>query len=162
MSHRGQTGTSLGGRVVRRKDLKAKPEAPPVDPAALSPEALERREAYRREEAERADVALRRAEKEKADRAKRDAASGKRVINAADAVVDARNCLARLPAALSQDGRPRCGRPRFGRCRPNASYRPFPDSENGFGVCQLVRRAPLSPRPMPRVSGMPDARDERP
>lgn len=86
MTHRGQTGTSLGGRVVRRKDLKAKPVAPPVDPAALSPEALERREAYRREEAERAEAALRRAEMEKADRAKRDAAIGKRVINAADAV----------------------------------------------------------------------------
>jgi hypothetical protein len=86
MAHRGQTGTSLGGRIVRRKDLKPKPEAPPVDPSALSPEALARREEYRRDESARQEAARQTAAKAKEQADLRDAGSGKRVMNAGDAL----------------------------------------------------------------------------
>lgn len=76
MTHRGHTGTSLGGRIVKRKDLKPKREALPVDPSTLSPEALARREAYQREEAARQEAGLRRAGEVWEAVAKRDATSG--------------------------------------------------------------------------------------
>jgi hypothetical protein len=82
--HRGHLGTSMGGRVVRRKDLKPKREKPPVDADALSPEALARREANQREQAERLEAAQRREREAQAARAERDA--GERVTNAGDAL----------------------------------------------------------------------------
>ena len=89
MARRGHTGTSMGGRIVRRKDLKAKNEAPPVDPATLSPDALARREAYQFEEVkrtERIEAASRRAAESQAERARLDEAEGKRSIDAGEAV----------------------------------------------------------------------------
>lgn len=89
MAFKGQTGTSMGGRVVRRKDLRPAKEKPPVDPATLTAEALARREAYRREQQEREAAAAARAEAARAARvaaAGRDAAAGKRAVNAGDAL----------------------------------------------------------------------------
>ncbi|MGL5826303.1 MAG: hypothetical protein ACRCYU_16045, partial [Nocardioides sp.] len=80
MAEGGRIGTSLGGRIVRRKDLVPKREYQPVDPDTLSAEALAQREAYRREEAARQEAGIRRAGGEREVAAKRDAASGKRVI----------------------------------------------------------------------------------
>lgn len=87
--HRGHTGTSLGGRIVRRKDLKPRREELPVDPAQLTPEARARKEKYRLEQEARQAAAAERAAADTARSAARQTAAaqrGKRIINAADAV----------------------------------------------------------------------------
>lgn len=71
---------------MRRRDLKAKPEAPPIDPSKLTPEARARREAYQREEAARQEAARLRADKAKEQTVLRDSTLGKRVMNAGDAL----------------------------------------------------------------------------
>lgn len=43
----------MGGRVVRRKDLKPRREPPPVDPSKLSPAAKAQRAAYQAERLKR-------------------------------------------------------------------------------------------------------------
>lgn len=89
MAHRGHTGASMGGRVVRRKDLKPKKAPAPVDPSTFDPEALARREAYRREQEARAASAQQRAEEARAAKAaeqEKQAGSGRRLISADEAV----------------------------------------------------------------------------
>lgn len=89
MTRRGHTGTSMGGRIVSRKDLKPKKQPPPVDPATLSPAAQARREAYHRDQEEReAAVTSRTADARAAKEAERrhEKQKGKTVISAADAV----------------------------------------------------------------------------
>ncbi|WP_432521483.1 hypothetical protein [Kineococcus sp. SYSU DK006] len=91
MAHKGQTGTSLGGGIVGRKQLKAQrqPEWRPVDPATLTPEARARRDAYEQEQRERA-AATERQQANATQRRRREAeqlaARGLRAMGAASAV----------------------------------------------------------------------------
>ncbi len=66
----------MSGRLVRRKDLKPRPEPAKVDPASLTPAARQRREAYARAEAERQQaMAARAAAAQEAQAAARAAAA---------------------------------------------------------------------------------------
>jgi hypothetical protein len=89
MPKKGHIGTSMGGRVVRREQLKAKPTLPPVKTDELDVEARARRDAYaadrevRKQRVDRAAASAAAARQADADDTK---TKGKRILNAGEAV----------------------------------------------------------------------------
>jgi len=107
MARKGHTGTSMGGGIVGRKQLKAqhKPELPPVNPAELTPEARARRDAYEQQQRERAEVTAQRAAAEVARHQRLDDDLARRGLSARPAAEAVRRNAVRADDDM-QAGRP--------------------------------------------------------
>lgn len=157
MALKGQTGGSLGGGIVGRKQLKAQqqPVLSPVDPRTLNAEARARREAYAAEAEARKQASIaaqeERVRRQAADRAAA-AAKGKRVIPLGNGVLTHAARQGQQP--LSKEERDAAARARVAKKKADS------EAKRRAGVKpQVVPKMPRSQKGAPVVKWKNTARE---